>query len=114
MPVRSIATAVALTLAPAAQPNVQDWAWGYWVIAGSVDVAATDSESTIADVANRIEPCGYVAFSDVSAKFALFEPGYTVVVIGPFRRESSAELARQRVKPCIADAYVRYGGYAGE
>ena len=114
MLVRSIATAVALTFAPVAQPNVQDWVWGYWVIAASIDVAATDIESTIADVANRLEPCGYIAFSDLSAKFALFEPGYEVVVIGPFKLESSAELARERIKPCMADAYVKYGGYAGE
>ena len=108
------AAAAPLTLAPVAQPNVQDWTWGYWVIAGSVDVAATGLESTIAEVANRLETCGYVPFTDVSAKFALFEPGYTVVVVGPFKLESSAELARERIRPCIADAYVKYGGYAGE
>src|SRR5688572_12403020 len=113
MLVRSIAAAIAVTLAPVARPSVQDWAWGYWVVAGSIDVEAADIESTIADVANRLEPCGYVAFGDVSAKFALFEPGFAVVVIGPFKLESSAELARERIKPCIADAYVKYGGYAG-
>ena len=114
MLVRSIAAVVALTLAPVAKPNVRDWTWAYWVIAGSIEAAVTDVESTIADVANRLEPCGYVPFSDVSAMFALFEPGYMVVVIGPFKLESSAERARERIKPCIADAYVKYGGYAGE
>ena len=114
MLVRSIATAVALTFAPAAQPNVQDWKWGYWVIAASIDVAANDFESAMADAVSGVESCGYVPFSDLSAKFALFEPGYSVVVIGPFKVESSAELARERIKRCVADAYVKYGGYAGE
>jgi hypothetical protein len=114
MLVRCIVAALALTLAPVGHANVQDWAWGYWVIAASIDVAGSELESSVEDVADRLEPCGYVPFSDLSAKFALFEAGYTVVVVGPFKLESSAELAMKRIKACIADAYVRYGGYAGE
>jgi hypothetical protein len=114
MLVARIAMAAALALARVGQPHAQEWEWGYWVIAGSIHVEAKDRESAVAVIADGIEPCGYVTFSDLSAKFALFEPGYTVAVIGPFKLEASAELARERIQRCIPDAYVKYGGYLGE
>jgi hypothetical protein len=113
MLVPSVAIPIALAVASVAQPRAHEWAWGHWVIAASIAADREDVASTIAQVAELVEKCGYVTFHDLSAKFALFVPGSTVVVVGPFELESAAELARERIQPCVPEVYVKFGGYLG-
>jgi hypothetical protein len=113
MLVPSVVIPLALALVSAAQPRAREWEWGCWVITASIDAEAGDLPSATADVAHKVERCGYVTFDDFSAKFVLFERGYRVVVVGPFELQSAAELARKRIEPCVPDAYVKFGGYLG-
>jgi hypothetical protein len=113
MLVPSVVIPLALAFVSAAQPRAHEWEWGYWVITASIDAEAEDLPSATADVAQKVERCGYATFDDFSTKFVLFERGYRVVVVGPFDLESAAELAQERIQPCVPDAYVKFGGYLG-
>jgi hypothetical protein len=78
---------------------------GFWVVAGTLD------QSSLADVEKlsaRVEHCGYPTIRDVSSKFVGFTFGYTVIAVGPFSSQENAALALGRIRPCIADAYVKF------
>lgn len=92
---------------------------GWWLVLGSV--ASPDNrftDDTLA-AARRIERdarrCGLTAFWDFSSKFSGFARGYTVVVAEqPFGSRSRAERALAKIRPCVPDAYLKRGRYAGE
>lgn len=65
-----------------------------------------------AEAAARL--CGVEAFSDFSAKFDGFAPGFYVTVVGSYATRMQAEAVSSRLRPCSAGAYVRRSAYAGE
>lgn len=77
------------------------------------DAANRDApEATARDAAAK---CGLEAFNDFSNKFEGFAPGLTVVVVwSAFKSKSKANAALKKVKPCIADAYLKKARYLGE
>jgi hypothetical protein len=105
---------LALAILSIAQLRAHEWRWGYWVITASIDAESADLGNATAEVVVKVGGCGYAPIHDVSANFALFEPGYTVVVIGPFDSPSAAKFVAERVQPCVPDVYVKFGGYLGE
>lgn len=87
---------------------------GWWVVVGSFPdngEAMTAGTERVSQAAAR---CGFTTFSDFSAKFSGFAPGFHVFVIGAYPRRSDADAVRRLVRPCIPDAYLKRGRYAGE
>ena len=44
----------------------------------------------------------------------MFEEGYDVVVVGPYRTRQEADRVLARLRPCVPDAYLKRGRYLGE
>ena len=84
---------------------------GFWIVTATLKA---ESLAQIAGISANVERCGYPSFADFSAKFVGFASGFTAVVVGPFVDQRNAELARDRIQPCIPDAYVKYGAYLGQ
>ena len=62
----------------------------------------------------RARRCGMQTTGDFAAKFEGFAPSLYVTAVSGFTTRSEAEAALIRVRPCVPDASLRQGGYAGE
>lgn len=51
---------------------------------------------------------------DFPAKSEGFTPDHYVSIVGGFTIRPKAEAALARICPCVPDAYLRHGSYAGE
>jgi hypothetical protein len=104
---------------PQAPNKAQSGRAGWWVILGSINVAAADSAATLVTSSVRrasgaARRCGMGAFNDFSSKFRGFAPGYMVVVIGPFADKADAARSQQQVNGCVSGTYVKYAQHLGE
>lgn len=88
---------------------------GWWVIVGSErNPDNRDTGPANARVNDALAPCRFEAFSDWSAKWRGFQPGFSVSVLGPYHAQEEAEKVRRAASACVPDANVRQGTYAGE
>ena len=79
---------------------------GWYVILGSFRSEAAAHEQFYSRCLNdRIPPSAVVVSDDVIG----FTPGYHVVVIGPVESRASALEIRDFLRPCVPDAYVKFG-----
>lgn len=88
---------------------------GWWIITGSFpnDGAARNDES-IRRSSAAAKRCGLTTFNDFSAKFRGLEPGYDVVVVGPYPAKASADRYLARIKRCVPGAYLKEAEHLGE
>lgn len=88
---------------------------GIWVVAGSFrDVNNANFQSAaVARATAAVRRCGLSPFNDFSGKF-MFEEGYDVVVVGPYRTRQEADRVLARLRPCVPDDYLKRGRYLGE
>lgn len=109
--------AAALLLALAAPVQAAQTLKGRWWI---VPAASSAPDSTMQDVtkANRAgdaaRRCGLQPMEDFPAKSEGFTPDHYVSIVGGFTIRPKAEAALARLCPCVPDAYLRHGSYAGE
>lgn len=88
-----------------------DW----WVIVHSEpNPDNRDTGPANARANDALAPCRFEAFSDWSAKWRGFQPGFSVSVLGPYHAQEEAEKVRRAASACVPDANVRQGTYAGE
>jgi hypothetical protein len=111
-PFRMAAPLVLLLLSSAGAQQLDE---GWWIVVASIPDEDTERmQDDYTRVNAIVARCGFETFNDFSAKFDGFRPGYNVFVIGAYARRSDADAVRRLVRPCIPDAYVKYGRYLGE
>ncbi len=108
---------VLMTCLPAAAV-ADEW----FVIVSYVDHPPFEWTDAVLDRARYLEtalaPCGYSVWWEFVGKFGGFNPNGrgTVFIVDPVPdlSKSQAEHILARVRPCIADAYIKRGRYFGE
>ena len=105
--------AVALAIAPVSA-LAQQLDEGWWVVVGSLPDSGDAMTAGTERISNAARRCGFTTFSDFSAKFSGFAPGFHVFVIGAYGRKADANAVLRLVRPCVPDAYLKRGRYAGE
>jgi hypothetical protein len=89
---------------------------GYWVVLAAVQADAPNRDALEEVERQRLKPCGYEAFNDLSMKWDGFvgENSTIIVVWSAFPTKQKANEVLKKVKPCFADAYVKKARYLGE
>jgi hypothetical protein len=111
----ALMVAVYGALIPQAQAGGISRYEGWWVVLGSFADPDLRSghQDDIRKLRRQAARCGVSAIDDFSQKFIGFAPGYDVVASGAYSRDR-AQSVLLRVRPCVPEAYIKYGRYAGE
>lgn len=100
--------------APALAGQTLDGDW--WVVLGASPAPGSNGIDFPAArrAGEAARSCGVETMGDFSAKFEGFAPDLYVTVAGGYRTRAGAEAARVKLRPCVPDAYLKRGAYAGE
>lgn len=112
-PLLAASACVVLSLPAAAQETINT---GWWIVAGSLryDADLGHGEMTSDKIWNSVRRCGVEGMTAPSSAFNTFQPGLTVVVVGPYPDPGIAARYLDQVRPCAPDAYLKEATYADE
>lgn len=88
---------------------------GWLVIVASVrlaDLGLSNGEAHEA-IGAKVARCGMTATNEFSSKFFGFRRGFNVYFVAFEASKSRAQRVLEQIKPCVADAYVKWGRYVG-
>ena len=88
----------------------------WWIVVGSFSNPDSSNfqAKAVRAASAAIRRCGLEPFNDFSMKFAGFQPGYDVVVVGGYSSREDASAALALLRPCVPGAFVKAGRHLGE
>lgn len=110
MPAPATAPSPPPTLSPVISPTPPTSVTGGWYVmlgsfaASNGDLAFSSAERVKNQAAQK---CNVSARTELSAEIEGFTPGFVSSFLGPFETQKDAAAGRDKVLPCVPDAYIK-------